>query len=161
MPGLFLPYDWCMKKIIGVALFFLVAAAPALAGGNGGGSSNSGGNGGFRMSGGTTRSSGSLGSGMPNSFAPAPPMRIAPAPPTRIAPPARLAPPTREAPMQSSLDPQRKLKPVEWTPSERYYSVNSLCQKSPYQRPEVGLNGCGVNPGVLFAFPDSGFGDDF
>jgi hypothetical protein len=154
-----------MKKIIGVALFFLVAAAPALAGGNsggGGGSSmssggSSGGGGGFRVSsGGTSAMSGGFGSQSQRSFA-APGI----APPTRLAPPTRFAPPTREMPSREALQVERKRIHPEWAQSERYMNYQPMCPKNPYQQPALALNGCAANPGVLLALPnyDDEYGD--
>jgi hypothetical protein len=121
-----------MKKIIGVALFFLVAAAPALAGGNSGGSSNSGGS---RMSGGSSRASQSF-----TGFGAQPA-------------PRSFAPQTREAPARLATEPQRRRPPTMNFVDGRY-NQGSMCPKNPYQRPASAVNGCAVNPWVLYAFPD-------
>ena len=130
-----------MKKIIGVALFFLVAASPALAGGNsGGGSSSSGGggsSGGMRESGGGSRTESFPGFGAqpaPRSFAPQ----------------------TREAPMKFAAEPDRRRIQPRWF-SNDYVSTQRTCPKNPFQEPGPAVNGCAVNPSVLYAFPSDDY----
>ncbi len=129
-----------MKRIIGVALFFLVAAAPALAGGNSsGGSSNSGGGG--WSSGGMRESSGGSRTEFPGFGA-------QPAP-------RSFAPQTREAPMKFAAEPDRRRVQPRWF-SNDYVSTHPTCPKNPYQQPPA-FNGCAVNPWVLYAFPSDDY----